>query len=211
MPMDRGRRFLDRLTAWSPVLLLASLAGLTYWLDAQVQGPSKRNDGNARHDVDLYIDNIRAVVLDPDGNPRQLLTAQRAEHFPDDDTTQLIKPGFELTQPGQPTFRVSADKGKVSGDRENVWFTGNVHATREAPSPAAAARDQGGATGPITLSTEFLHVLPQKHKVVTDKPVTVEEARGIIRSVGLELDTDAKTVKLNSAVTGTLQPQAVPK
>jgi len=215
--MDLGRRLLDRLTAWSPVLLLASLAGLTYWLDAQVLGPSKRNDGNARHDVDLYIDNIRAVVLDPDGNPRQLLTAQRAEHFPDDDTTQLIKPGFELTQPGQPAFRVSADRGKASGDRENVWFTGNVHATREAPPPAAAttapaAKDNAAApTGPITLSTEFLHVLPQQHKVRTDKPVTVEEARGIIRSVGLELDTDVKTVKLSSAVSGTLQPQAVPK
>jgi lipopolysaccharide export system protein LptC len=208
--IDRSRAFLDRLTAWSPVLLLAGLAGLTYWLDAQVQAPVKRNDGSARHDPDLYIDKFRAVVLDPDGRPRQMLMAQRAEHFPDDDTTELVRPSLEITQPDQPTFRVAADRGKVSGDRANAWFTGNVKATRDAP--AAAARDKaGGPAGPVTLTTEYLHVLPQDHKVTTDKPVTVEEPRGIIRSVGLALDMDAKTVKLNSAVSGTLQPQAPSK
>ena len=33
---------LDRATAWSPVLLLGSLAALTFWLDAQVQPPAAR-------------------------------------------------------------------------------------------------------------------------------------------------------------------------
>ncbi len=206
--MDYSRRLLDRLTSWSPVLLLAGLAGLTYWLDAQIQAPSKRNDGNARHDVDLYIDNFRGVVFGPDGRPRQMLQALRAEHFPDDDTTVLVKPGFELTQPGQPPFRVSADQGKASGDRQNVWFTGNVRATRD----AVPATDKGPApAGAITLTTEFLHVQPQLHRVQTDRPVTIEEPRGIIRAGGLELNTDAKSVKLNSAVSGTLLPQAIPK
>ena len=38
--MDRTKLLLDRLTAWSPVLLLGGLAALTYWLDAQVQAPT---------------------------------------------------------------------------------------------------------------------------------------------------------------------------
>jgi len=37
--------------------------------------------------------------------------------------------------------------------------------------------------------------------------VTIEEPRGIIESVGLELDNKAKTLKLKSGVRGTLQPQ----
>ena len=36
--------------------------------------------------------------------------------------------------------------------------------------------------------------------------VTIEEPRGIIRAVGMELDTQAKTLKLKSAVRGSLQP-----
>ena len=206
--MDRTRALIDRLTAWSPVLLLGGLAALTYWLDAQVQAPLARADGSARHDPDLYIENIRAVVLDVDGRPRQLLMAERAEHFPDDDTTHFIKPSLMLTEPGKPAFRVKSDAGKVSGDRKNAWFTGGVLAVREAQP--AAGKDQD-ASGPVTLATEFLHVMPQQHKVVSDKPVTVEEPRGIIQSVGVELDTDAKTVKLRSAVRGTLQPQTLTK
>jgi lipopolysaccharide export system protein LptC len=207
--VDGSRRLLDRLTSWSPVLLLAGLAGLTYWLDAQVQAPVKRNDGNARHDTDLYVDSLRAVVLGPDGRPRQLLEARRAEHFPDDDTTVLAKPVFQLKQPGQPVFHVSAEQGKASGDRRNVWFTGGVRATRQAATVAPAGSSE--PSGPITLTTEYLHVLPQEHRVRSDKPVTIEEARGIIRSVGIELDTDARTVKLKSAVNGTLAPRAIAK
>jgi LPS export ABC transporter protein LptC len=90
-----------------------------------------------------------------------------------------------------------------------VWFTGSVRATRDA-SPAAPAGN-AEPPGPVTLTTEYLHVLPQEHRVRSDQPVTVEEARGIIRSVGIELDTDARTVKLKSAVSGTLQPHAIAK
>ena len=65
--------------------------------------------------------------------------------------------------------------------------------------------------GPVTVTTEYLHVVPDKEMASTDKPVTIEEPRGIIHSVGLELDNKAKTLKLKSAVRGTLQPQALPK
>ena len=49
---------IDRLIAWSPILLLGSLAALTYWLDAQVQPPAPRASGASRHDPDLYIENL---------------------------------------------------------------------------------------------------------------------------------------------------------
>ncbi|MBA3774968.1 MAG: LPS export ABC transporter periplasmic protein LptC, partial [Betaproteobacteria bacterium] len=41
--------------------------------------------------------------------------------------------------------------------------------------------------------------------------VTIEDPRGIIRAVGLEIDNKARTVKLTSNVRGTLQPRALPK
>ena len=44
-----------------------------------------------------------------------------------------------------------------------------------------------------------------------DKPVTIEEPRGIIRGRGLEFDNKAKTVRLKSQVSGTFQPQDLPK
>ena len=51
--MDRSGALIDRLVAWSPVLLLGGLAALTYWLDAQVQAarraPRRHRAPRSRH------------------------------------------------------------------------------------------------------------------------------------------------------------------
>jgi len=101
MKSDRGARsLLDRATAWSPVLLLGGLAALTYWLDAQVQPPAPRRDGTERHDPDIYIEGFRAVELDANGRPRQLIAGKRALHYGDDQTTEIVEPMLSQTEAG---------------------------------------------------------------------------------------------------------------
>jgi LPS export ABC transporter protein LptC len=55
-------------------------------------------------------------------------------------------------------------------------------------------------------TTEALRVIPKESRAETDALVTVEEARGIIQGVGMVLDNTARTIRLKSAVRGTLQP-----
>ncbi|MEO6928338.1 MAG: LPS export ABC transporter periplasmic protein LptC [Casimicrobiaceae bacterium] len=206
--MDASRGLLDRLASWSPVLLLGSLAALTYWLDAQIAAPLQRADGSHRHDVDIYVENLRAVSYGTDGMPLQLLSAARADHYPDDDTTMLTKPVLVVKDPKQPTFAVTADSAKIAGNRNDVWFNGNVRAKRDAaPSESAAA----GNSGAIALTTEYLHVMPREKLAETDKAVTIEDARGIIHAVGMKLDAERKTVNFLSHLHGTIQPSALPK
>ena len=206
--MDRTRDILDKLVAWSPVLLLGALAALTYWLDAQVQPQPVRRDGSARHDPDLFLQDFRAVTFDAHGQPREALAAVRAEHFPDDDSAELVSPRLSLSETGRPTMTITADRGRIESGREQGDFIGNVQVTR-------AASDQppknGTPSGPVTLRTESLHVLTKEQRVQTDKPVTIEEPRGIIRGRGLEFDNKVKTVRLKSQVSGTFQPQDLPK
>lgn len=202
----RPRSIVDRITAWSPVLLLGSLAALTYWLDSQVQPPVPRTDGSQRHDPDIYIEGFHAVELDAQGRPKQMVEGKRAMHFGDDQTTEVVEPLLSQTEAGKPAFRITASKGKLSGDRKEVFFTGNVRAVRDAGPTSPGEKP----AGPVTVTTEYLHVVPDKDFAQTDKAVTIEEPRGIIRSVGLTLDNKAKTLKLRSGVQGTLQPQALP-
>ena len=61
------------------------------------------------------------------------------------------------------------------------------------------------------MSIDALRDLTDDEVARTDKALTIEEPRGIIQAVGLELDHKARTVKLKSGVRGTLQPQAPPK
>ena len=197
--MTRGRAWLDRLIAWSPVFLLGAFAALTYWLNAQVQLGGAAFDGSGRHDTDLYIEDFKAVSLDPEGNVRQSITARIARHFPDNDTTEFEAPLITFSEPGKPPVSITADRGMITGDQQNAYFTGNVKGTREA---AAGERDKG----PVVVTSEYLHVLPKEDKIETDKPVTISDPRGIINATGMEFDNKAKTFKFKSRVSGQLQP-----
>jgi len=206
--MDRTREIIDRFIAWSPVLLLGALAALTYWLDAQVTAPAARRDGSTRHDPDLFLQDFKGITFDAKGNPLETLSAARAEHFPDYESSELTRPRLSLAEPGRPTLTVTADRGRIDGDKSNGDFSGNVRVERAAdPSESG----DGRPSGPVTLTTSALHVTTKEQRVHTDQPVTIEDSRGIIRGQGLEFDNKAKTLKLNSRVSGTFQPQDVPK
>ena len=207
--MDRTRAFFDRLVAWSPVLLLGALAALTYWLDAQVQPPPARRDGSSRHDPDLFLQDFKAITFDARGLPRESLSAVRADHFPDDDSAALADPKLSLTEPGHPTMTISADRGTIAGDRDRGDFAGHVRVERAAETQPA--KPGGTPTGPVTLTTDLLHVFTKEQRAQTDQPVTIEETRGIIRGRGLEFDNKAKRVRIKSHVSGTLQPQHEPR
>ena len=198
-----NRSWIDRATAWSPVLLLGGLAALTYWLDAQVQPPAPRRDGSTRHDPDIIVEGVRVLKLDPDGRPLQMLSARRAEHFADDLTTDFSDIALAETRTGKPPVNITATQATLTGDRENVYFKGHVRLVREATP--ATAKEQ--ATGPMTLSTEYLHVMPGKDLARTDKAVTITDPRGIINATGMEADSKAKTIKFNSGISGHMEPR----
>ena len=203
MTVDRTRRWLDRISAWSPLLLLGGLAALTWWLDAQVADTGVRRDGVMRHDPDLIIEGVRVVELDAQGKPVQTLEARSARHFPDDGTIEFEGPQIVMSQPDRPQFTVQSDKGRVSGDRSHAYFEGNVRASRAGESEKGA---DGEKAGPMTLKTEFLHVIPKEDRAQTDHPVTIEEPRGIIHANGLVLDSTTRTLNLKGNVRGTMAP-----
>ncbi len=191
---------IDRLIAWSPVLMLGAFAALTYWLNAQINVSTQKFDGSGRHDPDLYIENFKAVSLDPKGRVRQSLTATKARHFPDDDTTEFEGPLITFNDPDKPQLTVGSDRAMVTGDREHAHFYGNVKGVRDPTTPDAN-------DGPIVMTSEYLHVFPKLDKVVTDKAVTIKDPRGIISATGMEFDNRSKKVKFGSRVSGQLQPQ----
>lgn len=201
-------RLVDRLVSWSPVLFLGSLAALTYWLDAQVQPPPPRVDGSLRHDPDMVIEHFRAQSFGADGSLHQSLAAAGARHFPDDGSVDFTAPSVRLIEPDRPQVSLDAAEGTLSGDRETIVLRGNVRAVQD----ASPARDKTQAPqGPVTLTTDWLRLQPKKGRADTDRPVTIEEPRGIIRTVGLVLDNEAHTLKLKSKVSGTLEPGRLPK
>jgi len=65
----------ERLTAWFPLLLLAALAGLTFWLDRFVQPPGNGQGTAMRHDPDYIVEGLSAVRMATDGGVKHALLA----------------------------------------------------------------------------------------------------------------------------------------
>jgi lipopolysaccharide export system protein LptC len=198
----RARSILDRITAWSPVLLLGP-RGVD--LLARLASPAPASPRRLeRHDPDIYVDGFRSVTLDEKGRPTQVIEGKRALHFGDDQTTEFTEPMLAQTE-----------AETALPDHRGAWPAvrrpqGRRFHGQCARRPRCGPVRPANPAGPVTVTTEYLHVSRKgnsKHRQSGDDRGT----RGIIHSVGLELDNKAKTLKLKSAVRGTLQPQALPK
>jgi lipopolysaccharide export system protein LptC len=184
----------DRWLAWVPVLLLAALAALTYWLDQKVQpvGPGREGSPN---DPDFTADNFTAMRMSITGVPRYAVTAKRLVHYPADNSALLEQP--ELTHFDQEKAPVSirANQGVVDKNGENVYFNGDVQVRR-----AAYAEHEE-----VALYTDYLQVIPDQEVAKTDREVTMVSGKSTLKSVGLEFDNKTRMLTLRSNVRGTYQ------
>lgn len=182
----------DRLAIWFPAGLLVLLAMLSFWLDRTVQPPQPKNDGSSRHDPDYTVENFTTTRMGMDGLPRHTLTAAKMVHYPDDDSTHLDMPHFTRFESGMAPMHIQSAKGLLSKEGEHAYFTGKVVVTRDAFGDKSAS----------TLTTSFLHVIPDKDLALTDKPVNIRNAHTNVDAVGLELNNKTHVMKLFSHVKG---------
>ncbi len=149
-----------------PILLLAVLALLTYWVNLNVQPQVKKKNINERHDPDYFLNNFETTRTDVKGELRYRLTANKMEHYPDDDSTDLIQPVYTQYENGKKYVEVEGLVGEVSGKGEDIKLYKDVLLTRQ----------PYGDKGLMTLETEYLNILPEEDIVLTQKPVLIKQA-----------------------------------
>jgi lipopolysaccharide export system protein LptC len=180
-----------RLSQLLPLVFLAALALVTYWLDLTA-GSSTDTAKSPRHAPDMIASNVAVFRTGVDGTVKHTLRAARMTHFPDDDNTLLEHPAFTSTIPGRPALSITADKGRVTSRGSDIYLENNVVAVRAAD----------GKRGEMKLITEFLHVLPDDHIARTDRKVYLEDAHTRAEAIGLELNSEARTAEFKSQFKG---------
>jgi lipopolysaccharide export system protein LptC len=179
-----------------PLLLAGMLAGFTFWLDRFAQGPERDLVGPSRHDPDVIVEKLSAVLIGESGAPSYTLAAAKMVHYPDDDTTLLTSP--KLVSYGSPksTLTVTSSEGVVSAKGDHVYFQDDVRVTR-APYDG---------TSELVMRTSFLHVVPDHDVALTDRFVTLSDDANTVTAVGLEMNNQTRVIKLLSKVRGTYDP-----
>jgi len=183
---------MTRISQLFPLLLLAVLASLTFWLDQAVQ-QGTTGSGTQRHDPDFIVDKIVARRMDANGDVKHTLYAERMTHYPDDDSTHLLTPRFVSNASARAPMSITSRTARVSSGGEHIYFENDVRATR------AAYADKSE----MVMETSYLHVTPDQHIARTDRPVTVSDAHTVARAIGLELNSETRTVKFLSQFRGT--------
>jgi lipopolysaccharide export system protein LptC len=188
---------MNRLSHIFPLLLLAILATLTFWLDQAVQEGAQSAE-NERSDPDFIVDNVVARRLDANGNVKHTLYASKMTHFPRDDSTHLVSPRFISNASANAPVTITSRTARVSSGGENVYFEDDVRAVRGAYENRSE----------MTLETSFLHVLPDDSIARTDRPVTITDAHTVATAIGLELNSENRTVRFLSNFRGTYHDPA---
>jgi lipopolysaccharide export system protein LptC len=182
----------DRYLAWVPVLLLAGLAWLTYWLDQKVR-PQRGHDASSLGQPDFVVDDFVATRMSLDGVPSYAIRAKRMQHYLEENSAWLEQPELTHFDPQKASVSIRADRGELDKNGENAYFRDNVQVRREAYADNPE----------MTLYTSYLHVIPELEIAKTDKEVKVVSGNSTLEAVGLEFNNKTRTVNLLSKVKGT--------
>jgi lipopolysaccharide export system protein LptC len=177
-----------------PLVLMLALALLSFWLERTAREAPVLSTPN-RHDPDYSAERFTIIDYGRDGTPVSTLSAVKMEHYPDDDSTVLAAPRLVQTRPGEPRFDLSAERGTLSRDGEEVFLNDNV----------VLVREPGEGLPETRMRTSYLHVVPSRALARTDREVRVEERGRTLVGRGMEYDNRARQLLLQSQVRGSFE------
>ena len=175
-----------------PVILLALLTALTFWLDQATQRDDGGRDGKRRHDPDYIADHFQVRRFDSEGFLQHSLVAEKMLQYPDDDSTSVLAP--QLTYQHSPLTHVFAESAWLDKDGKHVRMEGNVH----------IVRDGNDDRPPIEILTSVLYADTDQSVAHTDAPVKILQGMTEIDGKGMEVNSKTHISILFSPVHGTI-------
>ncbi len=174
-----------------PLVLLALLAGGTFWLDRASHVDFQGNNGRHRHDPDFIVEDFETRHFDLSGHLQHQLNAKRMRHYPDDESTEVETPSL-LYYAHTPPTHLKAQKAWISKDGKEIRLYDQVQLTRPATDDQAE----------LTANSSELHVFPDEEIARTQTPVTLINGLTTLQGQGLEADHRKQTYLLTGQVRG---------
>lgn len=175
-----------------PLILLAVLAALSFWLRQGAERDERREARVLQHEPDAVGENVVARRFDEHGRLQYRLASPHLVHFPDDDSAELRSPVLVSYRGDAPPITISGDHAKVTAKGEIVYLWDNVRAVRPA--------DDGRPALVATMPELIAH--PEEGFAFTPSPVEITQGASWIKGVGLHIDNNASTLVLQSQVRG---------
>lgn len=168
------------------VIFLAVTALGSAWLLNIVSEKRPGAKDTLVHEPDYYMEDFTTLTMKQDGTPKSSLYAVHMAHFPDNDTSELLKPLMELYRTTRLPLFVRADKGWVTADNEVIILKGNVQLWED---------DENGERI-LQVNTSRAQVLIDQDYAETDQPATIKTRRTTIKGIGLRAYFDDSRLEI---------------
>ena len=178
-----------KYTALLTLLLVCVV--LTGWLmqrQTSLDGQRELSPGGP----DLFVEGMDLKLNSETGTLQYRVQAQRLDHFPHDDHSELTGPVLEVFREDQALWYIQSERGRVSSDNERVWLLGEVEIRRL----------EGPDIVPFNIQTRDLLVLPAQETAETQQASVIRSARYRVEAVGVYADLRENRVELKSRVRG---------
>ena len=195
----KGWRFVlvESQISFFPVVLAVVLAAMSYWLAVVSNPPEEDKSGRFRHDPDAIVGKFTLKAFGEQGLKKDTLTAQGAEHYPDDESTMLVKPNLVHVNAGAtPPTTIKSDKAFLNSDQSEVELVGNVVGFR----PAFNGRES------VTFNTTQIMVYTDEERAETQHRVKVFQGKSWMAGTGFNVDNVTQVYNFHSNVEGIHYP-----
>lgn len=191
-----------RLLAY--VFAIFAIAG-AYFIGRQGRDPAAADPAAALPDPGYAARDAEVIETGYDGRERYRLTAREIrqqiqtgvidleglsmDYHP---AAQADIPGEAAGQQDNETWHLTADRGQVRANGDDVELNGNVVVTGPAPRSGS----------PLQLRTDNMRINTPTEFIETDAPVQLTLSGHVITARGMEADLKAGTLRLESEVHG---------
>lgn len=180
------------MTRRTAILLLLLAAVGSGWLLQRLQEAERRGARQQGHDPDYFMEHFTQTTMNEQGQMHHRLNAELMLHFPDDDSTELVRPKLEVYNEAPAPWHVTAEKGWVSANKDVVLLTGEVQIWREGED---GQRE-------VEVITRDLRVLPHERYAETDQAATIRAPGTVYHAVGMRANFNEDRLELLNRVRG---------
>jgi len=190
-------RLFDLASAYLPLLMMAVLAGGTWWLVRNAPSTEVRPAAApAVHEADYVMSRFVVQRFGSDGSLRTQIEGDELRHYPDDDTLEIDGARIRAVGADGVVTLATARRALANGDGSEVQLLGDAHVVRP-----ATAKEAG-----LDFRSEFLHAFRNIEQVRSHLPVVVRQGDNVVRAEGMNYDHLARVVELKGRSTATFAP-----
>ena len=182
---------------WKLIFVLLVVAGFSYWALEKLTEDDANKLSKLAHYPDYYMENFTTLTMNQDGTPKNRLNAVYMAHYPDDNTSELHKPEFEIYRVDRPPIIITADNGWVTSNNDVILLSGNVYLHQN---------DEFGDLK-VELIAEDARVLVDQKYAETDNAATLITKRSVTNSIGMRAYLQEQRMEFLSNVQTTIEPR----